>query len=103
MSNAIINKVSDTLDSKVLQYNPDANAEKSERLVSIGAGAFITLKGITNVFSHPFLALAELGIGGTLLYRGLTGYCAVKDKLEDHEFEGPNVPVSERALPTEIY
>jgi len=102
MNNAIINRVSDTIDNKVLQYNPDANVDKSERLVSIGAGTFIALKGLTNVFSHPFLALAELGVGGTLLYRGLTGFCVVKDKLEDHGTDGPSVPV-DRVRPTEIY
>lgn len=104
MENSMMNKVSETVDSKILQYNPNANVEKSERLVSIGAGAFIAMKGITNVFSHPFLALTELGIGGALLYRGVTGYCAVKEKLEHEDsITGESVPVQHNVNPTEAY
>ena len=95
----MINKVSETLNKNVLQQNPNANVEKSERLVSLGAGAFIALKGLTNVFSHPLLAIAELGVGGYLLYRGETGYCPVKEKLESDDF----VHVPQSAMPTEAY
>ena len=102
MENSIINKLSDTLNSSVLQEN----VGKSERIVSIGSGAFITLKGITNIFSHPYLALTELGLGGVLLYRGLTGYCPIKEKMEnmareDAPLTSPTVPVT--AMPTESY
>ena len=90
MDNSIMNKVSDTIDHKILQNNPNANVEKSERLVSIGAGAFIALKGITNVFSYPLIAMTELVIGGVLLYRGVTGYCALKDKLEHSDMTTRN-------------
>jgi len=99
MDNSLINKVSDAIDSSVLQPNPHANVEKSERLISVGAGAFIALKGLTNVFSHPLLALAEIGIGGSLLYRGITGYCPIKEKLE-----GDRVIVTPaRAVSVEVY
>lgn len=101
MNNSMINKVSETLNKNVLQENPGANVEKSERLVSLGAGAFLALKGLTNVFSHPWLAIAELGIGGSLLYRGVTGYCAVKEKIENELDSSVHVPQS--AMPTEAY
>ncbi|WP_207533884.1 YgaP family membrane protein [Desertivirga arenae] len=101
MNNSMITKVSETLNKNVLQQNPEANVEKSERLVSLGAGAFLALKGLTNVFSHPWLAIAELGIGGSLLYRGVTGYCAVKEKLENEIDNSVRVPQS--AMPTEAY
>lgn len=108
MDNSMMNKVSETIDQRILQNNPNANVEKSERLVSIGAGAFLTLKGITNVFSHPLIAMAELGIGSSLLYRGVTGYCAIKNKLEHEDMMsqssmGQSVPVPERANPSEAY
>lgn len=114
MENSIINRVSDTLNSSVLQENANANVGQTERIISVGTGAFIALKGITNVFSHPFLALTELGLGSALLYRGLTGYCPVKEKMDEQEMTAnmnqnsamstsgsPTVPVT--AMPGESY
>ena len=57
MKNSMINKLSDTLNSSILQENTNGYVGKSERIVSIGSGAFIALKGISNVFSHPYLAI----------------------------------------------
>lgn len=99
MDNSIMNRVSEVLNTSILQHNPDANIDKSERLVSVGTGAFITLKGLTNLFSHPYLAVTELGIGGALLYRGVTGYCIVKDQMERSTVT--HVPQS--AMPVEAY
>ena len=82
-STSMINQIGDALEGSLLQPNEFANIEKSERLVSVGAGAFIGLKGITNVFSNPLLAIIEMGIGGALLYRGITGYCPVKDMVSE--------------------
>ncbi|MBC7913040.1 MAG: DUF2892 domain-containing protein [Pyrinomonadaceae bacterium] len=105
MENSIINKLTDTLDGTVLQQDENPNVGTSERIISLGAGAFIALKGISNVFSHPLLAITELGLGGALLYRGLTGYCPVKEKLDNQQdmsaFDSPSVPVT--ALPAETY
>ncbi|MBC8053359.1 MAG: DUF2892 domain-containing protein [Sphingobacteriaceae bacterium] len=112
MENSIINKVSDTLNNSILQESAYANVGQTERIISVGAGAFIALKGITNVFSHPFLAITELGLGTALLYRGLTGYCPVKEKMDEQEMNSyqdssfsdsgsPTVPVT--AMPTETY
>ena len=83
MENSMINRIGNTMDGSLLQDNPDANVSRSERYLSLGTGAFIALKGITNIFSHPLIALTELGIGSLLLYRGTTGYCPMKEMLED--------------------
>lgn len=112
MENSVINRVTDTINSSVLQENANANVGQTERIISVGAGAFIALKGITNVFSHPFLAITELGLGSALLYRGLTGYCPVKEKIDEQEMSmnqesvlsssgSPTVPVT--AMPGESY
>ncbi|WP_423148440.1 YgaP family membrane protein [Rubrolithibacter danxiaensis] len=81
----MINRIGESLEDSLLQPNVNANISKSERYVSIGTGAFIALKGITNLFSSPLLALGELAIGGALLYRGVTGYCAITDRLENND------------------
>ena len=59
--------------------------DKSEKIVSVGAGAFIFLKGISNIISSPTLALAELAIGGGLIYRGVSGYCPIKEMIDKKE------------------
>ena len=103
MENSILNKITDTLDGSMLQQSENANVGKSERIISLGAGAFIALKGITNVFSHPFLALIEIGLGGALLYRGLTGYCPVKEKMDEQEDLSYRNSVPVNAMPSETY
>jgi|SRR5690606_3150483 len=82
MNTSIINNLGDTLEDTLLQHNDFANISRSERLLSVGTGAFITLKGIGNIFSHPLIALGELAIGSALLYRGVTGFCALTDMAE---------------------
>jgi hypothetical protein len=113
MENTVIDKVTDTLNGTFLQESATINVGQTERIISVGAGAFIALKGITNVFSHPFLAITELGLGSALLYRGLTGYCSVKEKLDQQQTSSvensgftadagsPTVPVT--AMPGESY
>lgn len=94
-----LNDTWSTVEDRLLRDNPNGNIEKSERIVSLGTGAFITLKGITNIFSSPMLALSELVIGGALLYRGMSGYCPVKGMVENQNISA----VPERVIPTEAY
>jgi len=95
MKNSIINTISDALNCSILQESEHANVGKSERIISVGTGAFITLKGISNLFSHPLLALTELGFGGALLCRGLTGYCPVKERIDaQSEYNSPDVIIA---------
>ncbi|HEX8378876.1 MAG TPA: DUF2892 domain-containing protein [Pedobacter sp.] len=105
MENSVVNTISDTL-SNSSQESSNSNVGQTERMISVGAGAFIALKGITNLFSHPLLALTELGVGGALLHRGLTGYCAIKEKLDEQQLNSnlnsvEAVPVT--AMPAESY
>jgi hypothetical protein len=73
----MINKLKDSLKETLLQRNGNANVQKSERVPSLFRGGYF-YKGLTNLFSHPLLALAEVVIGVTLLHRGITGCCSVK-------------------------
>lgn len=76
-------KVTSTLKDTLLQDNPHANVGKTDRIISVGTGAYIFFKGITNLFSSPILALTEAGIGAALLHRGITGNCAIKKVIDD--------------------
>jgi uncharacterized membrane protein len=91
MNNSMMNRLGNTLEGSLMQHNDHANVGKSERVVSLGTGAFIALKGITNLFSHPMIALTELGVGGALLYRGVTGNCPIKEKLENQSTDSKNM------------
>ncbi len=86
--NEDLKKVTSTLKETLLPYNPNANVGKTDRIISVGTGAYIFIKGVFNLFSHPILALTEVGIGAALLHRGITGNCSVKkiiDNLEENE------------------
>jgi hypothetical protein len=97
-SSSIIDQISESLEGSIMQENPNGNLERSERLISIGTGAFIGLKGLGNIFSHPLIALTELGLGGALLYRGMTGFCHVKAAMAAQE--GNPVAVKEMDRPS---
>ena len=77
-----IKEVLTDLKDSVLTNNPNANVGKTDRIISVGTGTFILFKGITNLFSHPLLALTELGVGATLLHRGVTGNCEIKKIID---------------------
>ncbi|MXV51321.1 DUF2892 domain-containing protein [Pedobacter sp. HMF7647] len=81
-----ISRLAENIKDSWAHPNDNANIEQSERIVSVAAGAFIFIKGITNLFSHPILALGEVAVGGGLVYRGITGYCPVKDIQERNTF-----------------
>lgn len=85
------------LKDSILTNNPNANVGKTDRIISVGTGTFILFKGITNLFSHPLLALTEVGVGAALLHRGVTGSCEIK-KMIDGPDEADEAAVS-RAYP----
>ncbi len=88
-------KAANTLKDTLLPDNPNANVGKTDRIISVGTGAYIFFKGITNLFSHPVLALTEAGIGAALLHRGITGNCSIKKIIEDmDETEEPTVALA---------
>lgn len=85
-----LTELTGTLKESLLQDNENANVEQSERILSLAAGSFVFIKGIGNLFSHPTLALGELIVGGMLVHRGVTGYCAVKQLAEGPSMQQPD-------------
>ncbi len=53
------------------------NVGQSERMVSVGLGAFMLSSGLHNLTRHPIKGLIRTVLGGALLYRGISGYCPV--------------------------
>ncbi len=78
-------KVTDTIKNTLLPENPNANVGKTDRIISVGTGAYIFFKGVTNLFSYPILALTEVGIGAALLHRGITGNCEIKKIIDSDD------------------
>lgn len=82
-----IKKTTDKVLGSILYPGTYSNIENSERIVSAAFGAFMFWKGASDLFSKPSNAVWELIIGGALLYRGATGYCAVKDRIDNCSIE----------------
>lgn len=55
------------------------NVSRTERWLSGATGTYLLFKGITSIFSHPVIGLTGAAIGAGLLYRGITGYCPMRD------------------------
>lgn len=77
-----IKNTTDKVIGSILYPGTYSNIQDSERIVSAAFGAFMLWKGVGDIFSKPSNAVWELIIGGALVYRGATGYCAVKDNIE---------------------
>lgn len=58
------------------------NISPAEQLVSGVFGSYLLIKSAKKIITHPLLSLIGMGVGAGLLYRGLTGYCPVKDALK---------------------
>jgi uncharacterized membrane protein len=57
------------------------NVGQTERMVSVGLGAFLLSSGLNNLTRHPIKGLLRTIIGGALLYRGVSGNCPVYSAL----------------------
>jgi len=57
------------------------NVGQTERLFSVGVGAWLLSSGINNLFDSPLSSLVKSALGGFLLYRGATGNCPVYTSL----------------------
>lgn len=57
------------------------NVGQTERMVSVGLGAFLLSSGLNNLTRHPIKGLLRTFIGGALLYRGVSGNCPVYSSL----------------------
>lgn len=53
------------------------NVSESERLLSVGLGAFLLSSGLNNLTRKPVKGLLRTLIGGYLVYRGASGHCSV--------------------------
>jgi uncharacterized membrane protein len=53
------------------------NVGQSERMVSVGLGAFMLSSGLHNLTRNPIKGLIRTVLGGVLLYRGVSGHCPV--------------------------
>jgi uncharacterized membrane protein len=53
------------------------NVGQTERMVSVGLGAFLLSSGLGNLTRHPIKGLLRTLMGGALLYRGVSGHCPV--------------------------
>lgn len=76
-----VNKILDSVVDVIVQSTEDVNISTSERIISVATGGFIMWKGMKDIFSKPSNSIWEVALGGALLYRGVTGYCKIKDKL----------------------
>ncbi|MFZ4263249.1 YgaP family membrane protein [Sphingobacterium sp. HJSM2_6] len=78
----ILNFALDKLKSRMAEACQDGNVGSSERILSVVAGGFIFAMGVKSVVKNPLTAFSGLTLGGALIYRGVTGHCAVKDAIE---------------------
>jgi uncharacterized membrane protein len=53
------------------------NVGQTERMFSVGLGAFLLSSGLNNLTRHPLKGLLRTLIGSVLLYRGASGHCPV--------------------------
>lgn len=80
---SILDKALDTIKDKVdMDSCGDTNIGKSERVLSVISGGFILGVGVKNLFRSPFTAFSGIALGGSLIYRGITGRCKVTSMLE---------------------
>jgi hypothetical protein len=84
--NETIKSLKETLEGSFLQPNINANIGSTERILSVATGAYFAFAGLKNVFSHPLIAIGEITLGGSLLKRGVTGFCSVTAKFEEQKF-----------------
>ncbi len=57
------------------------NISKVERILSMSLGARLLMYGTENVKQKPLPSIAQMLLGGFLLYRGYSGYCPANDAL----------------------
>lgn len=92
----VIKGAKELLEEIGIKESPNTNLGKTERVLSIAAGSYLALKGIKNIFSHPFIAATSLTLAYGLIGRGTTGYCPIKEEWEkDETFDEPIIIIKE--------
>ena len=62
-----------------LRHDAHTNLSDTERNISIAAGAAIGLIGL--VKGNALIRAASIGLAGALINRGISGYCALYNKM----------------------
>ena len=93
--NALINYAIDKIKRKVDEDCIDGNVGTSERILSVIAGGLILSMGVKNIIKHPITALSGVGLGGALVYRGVTGRCTIKAAVDQLANEKDEITVVE--------
>lgn len=93
--NALINYAIDKVKSKLDNDCIDGNVGTSERILSVIAGGLILSIGAKQILKHPLTAISGVGLGGALVYRGITGKCSIKAAVEQLTNEKDEVTVIE--------
>ncbi|MFD2599400.1 DUF2892 domain-containing protein [Sphingobacterium corticis] len=91
---SILNKTLETLKDKLDTECTTANVGSTERVLSVVAGGFILGVGVKNLFRSPLTSFSGIALGGSLIYRGVTGKCKLTSALNNQE-EKPDTTVIE--------
>lgn len=93
--NTLINYAIDKVKRKLDNDCVDGNVGTSERILSVIAGGLILSIGVKQILKNPITAISGVGLGGALVYRGITGKCTIKAAVEQLTNEREEVTVIE--------
>lgn len=93
--NTLINYAIDKVKRKLDNDCIDGNVGTSERILSVIAGGLILSIGVKQILKNPITAISGVGLGGALVYRGITGKCTIKNAVEQLTNEREEVTVIE--------
>lgn len=94
--NTIVNYGVNALHKRMDKKCVNGKIGTSERMLSVVAGAFILGFGIKYLIRKPLSAFSGLSLGGALVYRGVTGRCAIKASIEKKDAKEEEIEVFER-------
>lgn len=71
-----------TMEAKAAHIENALNVGDNEKMGSLITGGYIFGSGLMNIKQRPVISIAKAILGGYLIYRGVSGKCAVKDYAE---------------------
>lgn len=74
------------------------NVNMPERIISVAAGVCVLSSGFRSVFNNPLSGMAKIIIGGTLLSRGVNGYCPLYDSLDLNSARPEVINIKQRLI-----
>jgi len=92
---SVLNFVINQLKDKVDEACEHGDIGKSERILSVVSGGFILGVGLKKLFHSPLTGFTSMALGGGLIYRGITGKCAIKGAIENANEPDEKVTVVE--------